>query len=545
MKAQSTRRNLILFVALAACAACFLVGSFGPAGAATDARRGGTFRISISAGGLDHVDPALSYLPAGWALLDTVCARLMNYPDRPPPDGFRLVPEVAARPPRVSNGGRTYTFILRRGFRFSNGAPVRADAFARAINRTLAPDMRSPGSQYTQDVVGADAVQAGKSKAAAGVIARGYRLTIRLKRPIPDLPARTTMPFFCAVPPRLPAEPEGVGAFPGSGPYYIAEYIRGRRVTIKRNRFYGGKRPHHVDRFVVDLQATPDQTLDRVERGQADWASASIGVYLDPARRLAARYGVNKSRFFLRPGLFFRGFVFNHSRPLFRNNAGLRRAVNFAVDRAALRRVLGGAAAGRLTDQYLPPALPGFEDVRIYPLNRPDFAIARRLARGRTRSGKAVLYVPAVPRVIALGQIVKRNLAEVGLDVRLEQIPRSAYLRRVATPGEAWDIASFGFAADYVDPYSYVNLLLDGRFDSDTNVGRFNSPAYNRLMRRAASRRGEARYRAYGALDVQLAREAAPMLPFAFSNEATLVSKRVGCIVLRPVLDLTAACLKR
>ena len=29
-----------------------------------------------------------------------------------------------------------------------------------------------------------------------------------------------------------------------------------------------------------------------------------------------------------------------------------------------------------------------------------------------------------------------------------------------------------------------------------------------------------------------------------FLNEPTLVSKRVGCIVLRPVLDLTAVCLK-
>ena len=85
------------------------------------------------------MDPALSFTAAGWALLDTVCARLMAYPDKRPPAGLRLQPEVAAAPPTVSPDLKTFTFTLRTGFRFSDGSPVRASAFARAINRTLAP----------------------------------------------------------------------------------------------------------------------------------------------------------------------------------------------------------------------------------------------------------------------------------------------------------------------------------------------------------------------------------------------------------------------
>ena len=52
------------------------------------------------------------------------------------------------------------------------------------------------------------------------------------------------------------------------------------------------------------------------------------------------------------------------------------------------------------------------------------------------------------------------------------------------------------------------------------------------------------RDRAYGALDVRLARDAAPLAALDVLSEVTLVSARVGCIVLRPVLDLTAVCLK-
>ena len=56
--------------------------------------------------------------------------------------------------------------------------------------------------------------------------------------------------------------------------------------------------------------------------------------------------------------------------------------------------------------------------------------------------------------------------------------------------------------------------------------------------------RGSARYATYGELDVRLARDGAPSAPISIFAEPTLVSKRVGCIVLRPALDLTAACLK-
>ena len=63
-------------------------------------------------------------------------------------------------------------------------------------------------------------------------------------------------------------------------------------------------------------------------------------------------------------------------------------------------------------------------------------------------------------------------------------------------------------------------------------------------MRRAARLHGEARSRAYGQLDVQLSRDAAPLVAVDRPSSMTLVSRRLGCIVLRPDLDLTAVCLK-
>jgi peptide/nickel transport system substrate-binding protein len=507
-------------------------------------REGGTFRVSFWVGDFDHIDPALSY-GQPWTLLDATCATLMTYPDRPPPEGLRLVAEVASGFPRISRDFRTFTFTLRKDFRFSDGRPVLANAFARAIERTLAPGMRSPGAQYTEDIVGAEAFRSGMARKISGVVASGNRLVIRFTRPVPDFAARATMPFFCAVPPSLPADPEGVGAFAGAGPYYVAEYRPGQRIVLERNRFYRGKRPHHVDRFAVDLTASsPDEVVQRIERGTADWGWAAPPVLFGAAQRLVAAYGVNRSQFFVKPGLTFRTYALNTSRPLFRNNPGLRRAVNFAIDRAALQRAAGGPLTSQLTDQYLPPTLPGFKEARIYPLRRPDLRRARVLARGNTRSGKAVLWTFDSPFTLSFAQVVKRNLAAIGLDVDVQGVPLSAYFDRLAARDAAYDIAFYPWSADYFDAYSYVNLLLESRFLGGTNVARFASSKYDRLMRRAARLQGAGRARAYGDLDIKLARDAAPFIAVEYVNSVALVSKRVGCVVMNPELDLTAVCLK-
>jgi peptide/nickel transport system substrate-binding protein len=548
VEVPKTKARLYLsFVMLALGAG--LLGAAAAQGGDTGAsiRKGGTFRIA-NMGDIGNIDPAVfDPEPTVTSLLDATCARLMNYPDKPPPEGFRLVPEVAAGYPRTSKDGKTYTFTLRRGFRFSNGARVRASAFERAITRSL--ELKGGGDQLVKDIAGAKRFQEGRAQNVAGIKAGGgNRLVVRLVHPDPDFPAKMTAPWFCAVPPGLPADPEGVTTFPAAGPYYVAENVRGRRMLLRRNRFYHGSRPHRVDSFVVEGQARSfDEVLDRTEQGTIDWGWAPESVHLDPNRRLIAKYGVNRSRFFLERGLTFRHYHLNTSRPLFRNNPRLRRAVNFAVNRSAVQREVEGSAGSVLTDQYLPFGLPGFRDARIYPLRSPNLRKARALARGHTRSGKAVLYTFDFPLFIAAAQVIKQNLQQIGLDVQVKPIPLGAYYDRLLNnPAEPWDIAYADWAPDHPDPYTYLNSLLDGQFIGSANLSHFDSRKYNGLLRRTARLHGAARYRAYGALDVRLARDAAPIVAISYLKEATLVSKRVDrrCIVLRPTLDLTAVCLK-
>jgi peptide/nickel transport system substrate-binding protein len=505
---------------------------------------GGTLRIGIPAENLDTVDWALAASPGPFVALGPTCASLLALPDKPVSAGRRPIPEVASGLPKISNGGRTYTFTIRKGLRFSTGAPVTARDVAHTINRLLDPAMKSVAAGYFLDIVGAHEVLAGKTRVAKGVIVRGNTLTIRLTKALGDFEARAAV--LCIVPRALPPDPEGAKPpIPSAGPYYVAEYVPGEHMTLERNSFYRGSRPHHVDTIDIDLSQDASTFLDRVDRGELDYAWVPTSTYADRALEFRRKYGLNKARFFSSPADFLRFFSLNTSRPLFRNNPALRRALNFAIDRKALLRERG-PLVGSVTDQYLPASIPGYRDERIYPLGAPNVARARALAKGNTRTGKATLYAPATPLGAAQAQIVRQDLKRIGITVAIRQFPVSLYFEKLANPREPYDIAWNGWLANLPDP-DLLNDLFSGASIGNPAAGNnshFNAPVYNTRLEAASRLTGSARYRAYGRLDVDLVRDAAPAVAYAYDSALTLVSQRTGCVVVNPYLDLAAACLK-
>ena len=290
------------------------------------------------------------------------------------------------------------------------------------------------------------------------------------------------------------------------------------------------ERPHHVARFVGDLTVDPGVAIDEVANGTFDTA-LPYELANERSAGLQKRYGVNRTRFFVVPGAGLRVFLLNASRPLFRNNVQLRQAVNFAVDRKALAREDGDLAATP-TDQYLLPGSAGYVKARIYPLDGPDLRRARALAKGRTRDGKAVLYTLDLPGDVAQAQILQRNLRRIGIELEIKRFPPppGILLDKMHAPGEPWELGRVRFGGS---PEPGVLDCFNGRSGDCF----FNSPKYNRLLDRASQLTGEARYRAYGALDVQLSRDAAPAIPVAIQNALSFVSSRVGCVVVNPYLD--------
>jgi ABC-type transport system substrate-binding protein len=520
-------------------------------GSTGQAAPGGVFRYSLDTD-IDYVDPALAYYAPTWEILYATCSMLVSYPDAPAPRGARLVPDGAAAMPTVSREGRTYTFQVREGMRFSDGTRLRAEGYARALTRVLHPKQISPGAAFFRDIVGADKFAAGQAKQVAGItVLPRNRLRIRLVRRAPDFLARLAMPFACAVKPALPVDADGLDApFVGSGPYYVAEWERRRRIVLRRNAFYRGPRPHNVDRVVYDI-GLPLATIKlRIDRGETDHGWVPPAAHAE----LGSRYGVRTSspgRYFVNPVSGIRYLALNHERELFGKPGGgagaglgnvpLKQAVNFAIDRTALLEQRG-AYAGVHNDQYLPPTMPGYRNRAIYPV-RPDLARARALSRGHTRGGKARLLPCGFGVCFPMAEVVQANLREIGIEVEIVS-PRSFRWTDPRSRGAPYDIWMESWNSDYFDPYDFL-FLVEGstiRPARNTNLSYFDSPEYNRKIAQAASLTGQARFRAFGALDIDLATNAAPLATFMTDNDRRYFSARVRQFFSHPVygLDLAA-----
>ena len=252
---------------LAASAVAGPSSSAGPqASDAGKARVGGTLKHSLTVD-IDYVDPALWYYVPSWTIAYSTSAMLLNYPHAPAPRGSRLTPEVAQGFPRISRNGLVYTFKLKNTYRLSNGQRVNAQSFARALNRALNRRMSSPAQPFIEDIVGAQAVIAGRAQRASGIVASGNTLTLRMTKRSPDLLARLAMPFFAAQG-NLPINPEGVRApIQSAGPYYIKEWTQNRRVILERNRFYRGPVRGNVNRIEIDIGLPLETIKLNIDRG--------------------------------------------------------------------------------------------------------------------------------------------------------------------------------------------------------------------------------------------------------------------------------------
>ena len=483
------------------------------AGAAPE-RQGGIFRVG-SPGASVQVDPQLAYITTAWWLEYATAAKLYNYR----PNGT-LVPEVASRY-TVSNNGRRYTFFIRKGFRFSDGAPVTARSFKYALNRVANRDLGSPGVQFITDpngvdIVGVRAVNDGRATDVSGVRARGNKLVIDLTDRAPKFLSVLTMPFFQATSTKLPLNREVADVrsrddLPSAGPYAITLNDVNRTTSVRRNPFWrhgpGRTAPRNLDG--VDLLWNLDEraAFEMVESGQLDEGPIPASEVAD----VAARYGVNKTRFWVKATNCSSWILFNSRAGLFQGNAAMRRAVNWALDRTDY---VANAAPYAQTPwtHLLGPSTPGSITRRaLQPYSvRSNIPKARQIAAGHYKDGRAIVaYRTNSPRV----EVVRRDLTNLGLTVHL--VPMFGG----DIPPE-WDLMlGGGWCYDIPDP---SDLLL-----SPLNVYWPASPRYSLKIQRADALKGAARLKALGLLDLEITRNLAPVAAMHTFNNRFFFSGRV------------------
>ncbi len=496
---------------------------------------------------LDDTDPAHAFpSPVFRAQLEYATGlQLLNYPDASGARGARLVPDAAAMP-TVTDGGRTYTFRIRSGYRFSppSNEPVTAETFRYSIERALSPGLgqEAPGYRYLGDVVGAAAFHAGEAQHVSGITVSGNRLRIRLVAPAGDFLARLSTPFFAAVPRGTPIVDGGVQTpIPSAGPYYLDASFQDTIRVLERNPNYHGRRPARLERVVYDLNNLSHHAVSQIETGKADYTADVLGD--SQFRRggpLYAKYGGSHEAAG-RPAMRYAqiigvGFVLFNTQDGPLANVRLRRAVDFALDRKALSALQGDVPSS----QYLPPAVPGGGGTPVVPVE-PDLAKAKKLAAGF--HGTMTVTACTSSDCRATATVIKASLARIGIKVRLDIEPDGG------PAGTRWDMQLIGWYYDWPDPSDFLNAFFDPKAYRPADYPPvLPLPSADQRMLEAADRqRGAARAAAYRSVAAQIERNFAPIAVRGMPVTPEFFSARMGCQVEQPIIgavDIGALCVR-
>jgi peptide/nickel transport system substrate-binding protein len=484
------------------------------------------------------LDNAFAYDTVAWSIVTSTGDGLTGF--KRAGGGTQLVPDLATTLPAPADGGRRYTFTLRKGIRYSTGKPVRPSDFRRAIERDFR--LASPGIPHYIGIVGAARClkRPGRCDLSRGIVVddAARTITFRLQARDPEFLYKLTLNFAYPVPPGTRSH----RPTPGTGPYLVAGVGR-NELRLVRNPFFqewskAAQPDGYPDEIVMRLRRKLDDAaaIRAVDRGKLDWIS-----WADPST-VSDLLLHHQSRLRVNPYQATVFMALNTHVPPF-DDVRVRRALNYAIDRSALVERVGGSVVATPTCQVLPPSFPGY---RPYcPYRGPDLAKARRLVdTSGTRGMKVTVWSLA-----ELGSRTSRYFVSVlrslGYDASLKTLGFGTYFDTIQDTRNNVQIAWDAWVADYPAASNFINTLLScGSFQpaspANLNAAGFCNPRIDAQIRRALELQATDQ-RAANALWAQIDREITDEAPWVATNNrnfVALLSKRAGNYQFSPQLGM-------
>jgi len=360
---------------------------------------GGTF-LSVAKGAPSgSPDPQINYTLQEWQLLIFSHDGLVAFKRVGGTEGTKLVPDLATSIPKPTDGGKTYTFTIRKGIKFSNGKELKPSDVKYTFERLFKIGQSPNAGSWYNVIVGGDACV--KTPATCnldkGIVVddANNTVTFHLTRGDPEFLDKIAVPFAFILPTGTPNKEVQIPP-PGTGPYKWVEYNPNKEMKLVRNTYFkvwskDAQPAGNPDVIVQKFGLSGEAQVTQVENGQADWMFDT-----PPADRLSEMSTKYASQVYVNPLTAVYYFAFNVRVPPF-NNLKARQGVNFATDRNALVKIYGGPKLAVPTCQILPPSFPGYKAYCPYTKNpgsgkwtAPDMAKAQQLINASGTKGAVV-----------------------------------------------------------------------------------------------------------------------------------------------------------
>ena len=505
--------------------------------------KGGDLKLLAKAAG-GTLDPQVNYTLQYWQLYQAMYDGLLAFKKVNGQQSFTVVPDLAQALPTVSNGGKTYSFTLRKGVKFSNGQEVTVTDVAASFKRIFTVSSPTAGSFYSGIVGAAECVKtpATCDLSKGVVVDKGAgTVVINLIAPDPELKYKLSVPHASILPANSPPKDAGSTPIPTTGPYMIASYDPNTALTLVRNPSFtewshDAQPQGYSDTITESFGLTVEAAVTAVENGQADWVFDPPPA--DRLQEIGTKYA-NQAHINTLTAMWY--LPMNHNLAPF-DNVKARQAVNWAVDRNAVVKLYGGAKLAQPVCTFLPPGFPGHVDDCQYTAGggttwtAPDLAKAKQLVQESGTAGMEVGIVTTDDEVNkSIGQYLQSLFTQLGWKATLKPISANIQFTYIQNTKNKVQISLSQWYQDYPAASDFLNVLTScASFtpgsDSSINISGLCDKAHDATMQQAlvTARTDEsAANTQWAAVDKQTMSDAV-VAPLFTPKLIDFVSSRVG-----------------
>ena len=469
-----------------------------------DAKKAGGTVTLVAAAAAGTLDPKVNYTAEYWQLYQATYDGLLTFSYGTGATTFNVVPDLAEALPAVSNGGKTFTFKLRKGIKFSDGKPVTVADVKASFERIFKVSSPTAGSFYN-GIVGADKCLKAPAtcKLDKGVVvdAATNSVVINIVAPDDAILSKLAVPHAVINPASAPSKDAGSTIIPTTGAYMYKSYDSNKSLVMVRNPYFkewnhNAQPQGYPDQIIYKFGITPTAQVTAVENNQANWAFDPIPA--DRLNEIGTKYA---SQVHINPLTAMWYLPMNVNLAPF-NNVKARQAVNYAIDRAAMVKIFGGTQLAAPVCSFLPPNFPGHVDYCGYTKGAtpakpakawasPDLELAKKLVKESGTAGQAVGIVVSDDDVNKqMGVYLQSVLNSIGYKATVKPISGNIQFTYIQNSKNKVQISVTQWYQDYPAASDFLDVLLGcasftPNSDSSINMAGYCNKALDVKMAKA------------------------------------------------------------
>lgn len=448
-------------------------------------KKGGIIKMAHSSD-WDTLDPGETYYGFSWNFSRLYGRSLLMFRAAPGDASNELVPDLAEDLGEPSDGGKTWTYHIRKGVKYEDGTEVTAQDVKYAVLRSTDKETFPNGPAYFEQFLDLPEGWKGPYKTpdmntdSAITTPDDYTIVFHLKQPFAGFDYLAQLTQTMPVPQDKDSGAEYRNEIVSSGPYKFQDLQPGKGFKLVRNDQWDPStdpnRKALPDGYEVQLNVNADDIDQRLQTGDIDIDLAGTGV--QPAAMSQVLSDPEKKKMVDNPTIARLWYTSINPTVKPFDNIECRKAVMYAMDHKSYQTAYGGEfAGGDLATTILPPQIPGYEKFDLFPAGENgDLDKAKEALQ---KCGKpdgfetSMAFRSDRPKEEATAEAFQQALDRVGIKLTLKGYPTATYFsENCGLPPfvvkNNLGLCTNGWGADWNDGFGFLSQIVDSRVIRET-----------------------------------------------------------------------------